>query len=341
MHIGCCHRDTRSVGELTRLTRWRGVGIDGMVEPSMAAARWVDLHLHTTWSDGRWEPQRVVTEAAERGLAAIAVTDHDVLGGIAEAEAAAEAAGIELIAGIELTANWDGRTIHVLGYDIDVGNERLLGSLERGRRLMADHVERVRAALDEAGEPIDRRDLEGYRTRYAGGASLVLAMVERGVLRRAKNGRELLRLASDEPRAYTAGEAIDLIHGAGGVAVLAHPARIRPVGVGADTGASTAVARDGKGQAPTLHEATDLAPLVDAGLDGIEVWNIVHGQRERQHYAQVAEELGLLVSGGSDCHGPRRGLGPRLGSQQVPYAVLERIRRTVDARRERNAGERR
>jgi predicted metal-dependent phosphoesterase TrpH len=213
----------------------------------------------------------------------------------------------------------------VLGYGIDAGDERLVDALERGRLQMADHVERVRSALDAAGEPIDRRDLEGYRARYAGGASLVLAMVERGVLRRAKNGRELLRLASEEPRAYTASEAIALIHGAGGVAVLAHPARIRP--------------RESP-ESSALHAASDLAPLVDAGLDGVEVWNIVHGQRERQHYARVAEELGLLVSGGSDCHGPRRGLGPRLGTQRVPYAVLEVIKRAIDARRVLNDGAR-
>jgi 3',5'-nucleoside bisphosphate phosphatase len=288
------------------------------MEPIATAERYVDLHLHTTWSDGRWEPQRVVAEAAERGLAAVAVTDHDVTGGLAEASAAARERGIEILAGLELTADWDGRTVHILGYGIDPADARLQAALERGRRAMGEHVERVLEAIRAAGETLTADDLGKYRARYAGGASLVLAMVERGVLRRVSNGGALLRLASDEPRAYTAAEAIELIHGAGGLASLAHPAKVR---------------RD-----QPLLGAEDLAPLVGAGLDGLEVWQIVHRGAERAHYAAVADDLGLLPTGGSDCHGPRRALGPRLGSQRVPYAVLERISGALDARRGRPAG---
>lgn len=267
--------------------------------------RHVDLHLHTTWSDGRWEPRRVVEEAADRQLAAIAVTDHDVLGGLAEAEQAARERGIEFLAGIELTADWNGRTVHMLGYGIDPTNPTLTAALDRGRALMAAHVETVLAALEEAGTPLTADDLARYRTRYASGAALVLAMVQQGILRKASNGGALLRLASREPRAYTAIEAIDAIHAAGGIAALAHPAKI---------------VRD------RPHLAMDeLRPLVDAGLDAVEVWQIVHGAAEREHYAQIAESLGLLTVGGSDCHGPRREYGPRIGSQQVPYEVYARI----------------
>jgi predicted metal-dependent phosphoesterase TrpH len=293
--------------------------------------RFVDLHVHTTRSDGRWSPSRVVVEAAERGLAAISVADHDVLGGLDEADVAAREHGIEHLPGVELTADWDGRTVHILGYDIDRLNPELVTALERGRDLMGEHVDRVLEALVEAGEPLDASDLAKYRTRYAGGASLVLAMVERGILRRAKNGRDLLRLASQEPRAYTAAEAIALIHRSGGVAVLAHPAKIRPLGAQRVRPQHGDRDTEGARRAP-LHTAADLAPLVEAGLDGIEVWQIVHGPAERQHYARVAEELGLLVTGGSDCHGPRRQLGPRLASQRVPYAVLEAIRRAISER---------
>jgi predicted metal-dependent phosphoesterase TrpH len=103
------------------------------------------------------------------------------------------------------------------------------------------------------------------------------------------------------------------VHAAGGVAALAHPARIRK-------------------DRPHL-DAGDLAPLVDAGLDAIEVWQIVHREAEREHYAGVARSLGLLVVGGSDCHGPRRGLGPRMGSQRVPSEVYEALSAAIDARR--------
>ena len=275
------------------------------VTSSPDADRYADLHLHTTWSDGRWEPRRVVEEAADRGLDAIAITDHDVVGGIAEARQAAREHGIAFLTGVELTADWDGRTVHVLGYGIDPANTTLTTALDRGRALMAAHVEEVLAALEQAGTPLTPDDLAGYRVRYASGAALVLAMVQRGILRKAENGGALLRLASREPRAYTAAEAIAVIHAAGGLAVIAHPARI---------------VRD----RPHVS-ADELRPLVEAGLDAVEVWQIVHGPQERAHYQAVADALGLLAVGGSDCHGPRKSYGPRIGSQRVPYTVYKNL----------------
>jgi predicted metal-dependent phosphoesterase TrpH len=275
------------------------------VSDSPDVGRYVDLHLHTTWSDGRWEPRRVVDEAAERGLAAIAITDHDVIGGLAEARQVADKLGVALLDGVELTADWNGKTVHMLGYGIDPGNETLVGALDRGRALMAAHVEGVLAALEQAGTPLTMDDLARYRVRYASGAALVLAMVQQGILKRAKNGGALLRLASREPRAYTAVEAIELIHAAGGLAALAHPAKI---------------VRD----RPHLT-ADELRPLAEAGLDALEVWQIVHRQQERAHYMGVAQDLALEIVGGSDCHGPKRESGPRIGSQRVPVEVYERL----------------
>ena len=280
---------------------------------SDATERYVDLHLHTTWSDGRWEPRRVIVEAAARGIAAVAITDHDVLGGLDEAADAARELSIGFLTGVELTSDWNGRTVHVLGHGIDRVESGLVAALARGEREMGAHVEQVLAALDAAGTPIRPEQLDKYRVKYAGGASLVLAMVEHGVLRRAADGAGLLRLASREPRAYTAAEAIGLIHRAGGIASLAHPAKIV------------------KGS-PHL-DAEVLRPLVEADLDGIEVWQVVHGPRERAHYARLATELGLLPVGGSDCHGPRRDVGPRLGSQKVPYLVYEALQERLAKRR--------
>jgi predicted metal-dependent phosphoesterase TrpH len=243
----------------------------------------------------------VVEEAAARGLAAIAITDHDVVGGLAEAKQAADEHGIGFLAGVELTAEWSGKTVHILGYGVDPVDSSLTSALDRGRALMAAHVDEVLAVLERSGTPLSADDLARYRVRYASGAALILAMVEQGILRKASNGAALLRLASREPRAYTAGEAIDVIHAAGGLAALAHPARI---------------VRDRPHLPPD-----ELRPLAEAGLDAIEVWQIVHRDQERAHYNRVAQALGLLVVGGSDCHGPRRSSGPRIGSQAVPYGV--------------------
>jgi predicted metal-dependent phosphoesterase TrpH len=285
---------------------------DRVTSPS-AEPRYVDLHLHTTWSDGRWGPRKVIEEAAAAGLAAVSITDHDVIGGLAEGQLAADEHGIAFLPGVELTADWNGRTVHVLGYGIDPASEALTNALERGRSLMAAHVDRVLAALDEAGTPLTLEDLSKFRVRYASGAALVLAMVQQGTLRKAKNGRELLKMASQEPRAYSAAEAIQVIHAAGGIASLAHPAR---------------TVRDH----PHLS-ADELRPLADAGLDAIEIWQIVHRREEREHYHAVAEHLGLMVTGGSDCHGPRKDGGARIGSQRVPFAVCELLLERLAARR--------
>lgn len=275
--------------------------------------RYVDLHLHTTWSDGRWQPRRVVEEAAAVGVTAISVTDHDVIGGLAEARLAADEHGIAFMAGVELTADWNGRTVHILGYGINPASEALTTALDRGRSLMAAHVDEVLVALEAAGTPLTLDDLSKFRVRYASGAALVLAMVQQGIIRKAKNGAELLKHASREPRAYTAIEAIQLIHAAGGIASLAHPAR---------------TVRD------YPHLSTDeLRPLAEAGLDAIEIWQIVHRREEREHYHAVSEALGLLVTGGSDCHGPRKEGGARIGGQRVPYAVYELLTQAIAARR--------
>ncbi len=150
--------------------------------------------------------------AAERGLSAIAITDHDVLSGIDEARAAAPE-GLEVVSGIEMTAAWEGaRAVHVLGYFIDVADAELQAALQRARELMASHVELVLEAIRRVGGHLERDRLDRYRHRYAGGAALVLGMLEGGVLRGAPagTGMRLLRMAAAEPRAYTVGEAIRL-----------------------------------------------------------------------------------------------------------------------------------
>src|SRR5919197_969327 len=217
----------------------------------------IDLHVHTTHSDGRLTPAEAVRESVASGLQAIAITDHDVVTALPEATVAADGA-IEVVPGIEMTARGEGRR-----------------------------------------------------------AALVLGMLERGVLRRAApgTGLRLLRLAAAEPRAYSVAEAVTLIHGAGGVASLAHPAKLR------------------RGQ-PLLF-ADDLAPLVrSADFDALEAWQWIPRGWGSDHYCAVASELGLLVSGGSDDHGKRGQDGRlRLGQQPIPPEVLEALRERAQSLR--------
>ena len=272
----------------------------------------VDLHLHSTHSDGRWPPRQVIEEAAARGLTAVALADHDVLSGLDEARAAADEHGIGLLPAVELTADWDGRACHLLGYGIDPEHAGLNAALERGRQRMAEHVALVLDEIRAAGFELTDEDLARYNTRYPTGVSLVLGMLEQGILRSAPGARRLLARASREPRAYTLGEAIDLLHAAGGLAVLAHPARQR------------------RGQ--PLLTAADLQPLVERGLDGLEVWHVLQQGEVWDHYARLAEQLGLLPTGGSDCHGPRSS-GVRIGGQRVPEAVFNQLRARLAERR--------
>jgi predicted metal-dependent phosphoesterase TrpH len=209
-----------------------------------------------------------------------------------------------------MTAGWEGpRPIHVLGYFIDVGNTALQDALRRARNEMAVHVDAVLKEIEQVGGRLDRNDLDRYRHRYAGGAALVMGMVENGVLRGAPagTGMHLLRMAAREPRAYSVAEAIRLIHGAGGVASLAHPSKLK--------------------RSQPLLSAEALQPLVAEGFDAIEAWQWIPGGWGSRHYLSVARELGVLVSGGSDDHGKRGSDGQmRLGAQPVPFEVLEALR---------------
>jgi predicted metal-dependent phosphoesterase TrpH len=260
-------------------------------------------------------PAEAVREAADRGLSAIAITDHDVLSGLPEARAAAPP-GFEVVAGIEMTAQWQGpRAVHVLGYFVDPANAALKRALAHAEALMGAHVDSVLEEIRRVGQKLERNDLDRYRHRYAGGAALVLGMLEGGVLRGAKpgTGMHLLRMAAAEPRAYSVAEATALIHGAGGVASLAHPSKLK--------------------RGEPLLSASDLEPLVREGFDAIEAWQWIPGGWGSAHYKQVARDLGVLVSGGSDDHGKRTTAGEmRLGAQHVRDEILEALRAQAQPR---------
>jgi predicted metal-dependent phosphoesterase TrpH len=211
--------------------------------------------------------------------------------------------------------------VHVLGYFMDVAHPGLAAALRRARELMASHVDLVLEAIRRVGGNLERQHLDRYRHRYAGGAALVLGMLEGGVLRGAPpgTGMRLLRMAAAEPRAYSVAQAVSLIHAAGGVASLAHPSRLK--------------------RGEPLLSAEALAPFVDVGLDAIEAWQWIPDGWGSRHYASVAAALGVLVSGGSDDHGKRTSDGRmRLGAQSVAPEVLEALRERSQAYRQLRAG---
>jgi predicted metal-dependent phosphoesterase TrpH len=274
----------------------------------------VDLHLHTTASDGRSTPAELVAQAVAGGVRVLAATDHDTTDSIAAVQAAAQAAGVEAIAGIEITAVENSRDIHVLGYFIDASNHTLQEFLVRQRAIRIDRVAVIADRLAALGVPIDGAGLVAAARRENGRSvgrpQVAQAMIAAG--HAADTTEAFDRWLGNDGPAYVprtgAGleAVIALIHGAGGLASLAHPGRTRI---------------DARIEA-----------LRDAGLDALEAFHSDHDDAAIERYCELAGRLGLMVTGGSDFHGyPERGLIP--GSTGLPRAEWLRL----DAARDRHA----
>lgn len=268
----------------------------------------IDLHLHTTASDGRLAPTDLVALAAASGLTTIAVTDHDTTAGLPDARAAAERAGLRLVDGIEITAVEHGRDVHVLGYFFDPANEELRTFLHDQR---ADRLRRIRemsVRLASLGAPIDLEPHLTSAARQAGrsiGRPLVAdALVEAGHVRdRAEAFDRLLaigRPAFVPRRGAPVADVIRIVRGAGGVTSLAHPGL---------TGIDDAIER-----------------FAAAGLDALEARHSDHDPLAEARYRRLAARLGLALSGGSDFHADPSHHAAALGIVTLPvedFATLE------------------
>ena len=264
--------------------------------------RRVDLHAHTFFSDGLLSPEALVERALAKGLAALAVTDHDSVEALPRARAAA-ATHLELVPGIELSSAMDGLDLHILGYYLDPEYPPLRQRLERFQDERRERAVRMMQLLDELGAPLDPDsvfDLAGPgvvgRPHVAGAllkAGHVASMDEAFKRYLGPNG------AAFVPRpAFHPSEAIALIHEAEGVSVLAHAGAMMPDAV--------------------------IERLRSAGLRGIEVWHPQHNPATVRRYRALAERLSLLETGGSDYHGHPRGAD--LGDMHVPVAVLDPLK---------------
>jgi predicted metal-dependent phosphoesterase TrpH len=278
--------------------------------------RFIDLHLHTTCSDGLLAPEELVALAATRGLAAIALADHDNVDGIDVAMEAGRRSGVEVISGVELSVIWeDLEDIHLLGYGFDQHHPGLLSSLASFRDFRAGRneqiVERVNTRLLEQGrEPIRFERVCELAGGTFGRPHIARALLEAGQVKTMEDAFSRYLVPCNVPKRYfPVAEAIDLIHAAGGVAVLAHPPFI-----------------------PGGRQAfrTILDDLVAKGLDGVEVYTGGSGPEETYWYLTETRKRGLLVTGGSDDHGngdlETDAPGARIGSLSIPYALLQELR---------------
>lgn len=271
----------------------------------------IDLHTHTTASDGVLSPEALVEKAAEKGLAAIAVSDHDAVEGVAPAQARAAGLGVEVVPAVELTAYEGESELHVLGYFIDaVAGGAVARALAEFRRVRRERVERICKVLAGLGAPLEPDAVYAIAGAGAVGRPHVArALLEAGHVSSLKEAFDRF-LADDRPACLpkmqiAPARAIEVIHEAGGLAVWAHPGM---------------VGRD------------ELVPaLVRDGLDGLEAWHTHHSGAASERYLELARRHGLVVSGGSDFHGFVKE-GAELGRPEVGVEVLEALREAHRAR---------
>jgi predicted metal-dependent phosphoesterase TrpH len=266
--------------------------------------KFADLHLHTHFSDGTYSPEELAGHARTRGLGAVALTDHDSMEGCGRMAEACGREGLEFIPGAELTAEVEGHEVHILGYWLDVGSAPLREGLKHFQEVRQRRVLDMVSRLNENGVGISRELVRSLADCEAPGRLHVArALVQQGYARDhdqafdryLKRGRP-----GYVPKAkMSAVDAIRLIHGAGGAAVLAHPG---------------------------IYRNDALIPKAKAaGIDGLECWHTRHSPEAGEGYARRAAELDLAPTGGSDCHGMAKG-EPLIGRVMLPYDRVDALR---------------
>ena len=270
--------------------------------------RWIDLHIHTTASDGLLTPEEVVEIAKEEGLSAISITDHDTIEGYKAAKKRAEELEIELIPGVELSTCYKGEDFHILGYLIDCENPEFLKKINSFQEERRVRGEEMVEKLNELGIDLSMETVKNIAGKGSvGRPHLADALLKEEFVHTYEEA--FARYLGYHAPAYvpkgflTPREGIDLIHLVRGVAVLAHP-----------------------GTSRAQHAIYDFLQL---GLDGIEVYYSKHDRETTQHYINQAKKLGLIYTGGSDCHG-RRGGKVLIGTMKVPYKCLEMLRKVKE-----------
>lgn len=266
--------------------------------------QFADLHLHGRYSDGTYGPEEMAAEARRCGLAAIALTDHDSVEGCAGTARACAAAGIEFIPGVELTAEVEGDELHILGYFIDTQNALLLSQIERFQAARQNRIREMVARLHRLRVPLSEQSVFTLANcRSPGRPHVARALVQAGLCRNLDEAFERF-LRRNRPAwvpkfKMDGREAIGLIHQAGGVAALAHPG---------------------------LNRTDAVIPgMIEAGIDGLECYHTKHSAAMAELYLELANRYGLLVTGGSDCHGMSKGK-PLMGTVRVPCRHLEPLR---------------
>jgi len=266
--------------------------------------KFADLHLHTLFSDGTYTPEDLIQESLRSGLSAIAVVDHDTIDGVEPAIQVAKKNEVEVLPGIELSAEDDGLEIHILGYLIDYKRQDLKEKLVLLRKNRIERIYKIVDKLKNLGLTLKAEavfDMAGEGT--VGRLHVARAMVNAGLV--SSTGEAFQKYIGDKSPAYVCNfrfspqDAIKLIKDVGGIPVLAHPY--------------------------VLNSDNLIPKFIDYGLMGLEVYYPEHSQGMVNFYLGLTKKYNLLVTGGSDCHGNAKPEA-RIGSIKIPYELVEKLK---------------
>jgi len=281
----------------------------------------IDLHMHSTCSDGTMTPRQLVAHANKLGMTVISVTDHDTICHVKDVQFEAEQQGIEIISGIEVSAEYEGRgTMHILGYFIDPENDDIFDMLKKFREGRDERNPKIVEKLNELGVKIEYTDvLKEAAGQSVGRPHIARVMLQKGYIRNTREAFDKY-LAKGAPAYYDRvrfypEKIISVIHAAGGLAFLAHPKQLGIMNV---------------------RELEALVQkLISQGLDGIEVYSSCQNKKEVKIYRTIAEKFDLLVSGGSDFHGITKEhieMGYIGEGASLDYSVIDAMRARIKSR---------
>jgi hypothetical protein len=279
---------------------------------------YVDLHLHTTASDGVRSPSNLVNYAKEKGLQAIAITDHDTIEGLEEAMAEGRGINLEVIPGIEISAEYSPGSMHLLGYFLDIHHPLLNERLAYLQKARAERNPKIVEGLNRLGIKVTYEDvIKASGGGQVGRPHFAQVLLERGYVRSIQEAFERFLKkgapAYHDKFRFKAEEAIHFIQEASGVAVIGHP---------------NTLGANGVSELDAL-----LSQLVKEGLKGIEVYYPEHSPAEVATYKFLAEKYGLVMTGGTDYHGIEGNnleVGVGRGNMKLPYSMVEALKAARD-----------
>lgn len=270
--------------------------------------KFADLHLHTVFSDGTYTPEDLVAGAKRAGLCCISVVDHDTVEGIKPSLQAADKEGLEVVPGIELTAEYQGHEIHILGYFLDYEDKALMKELDSLKENRIDRIYKISHKLKDMGIELPaQKVLSLAKCGTVGRLHVARAMVQEGLV--GSTWEAFDKYIGDKCQAYVSGfrlspsAAIDLIKSAHGVPVLAHP---------------------------YVNSEELILKMIGWGVMGLEVYYPEHTTAAINSYLELTRKYNLLATGGSDCHGDAKP-EVKLGQVKLPYELVEKIKQAKEA----------